>query len=912
MKIKTTEDLVSILYKIIETLKNNSYEISLLKYLNNDSPFYQIEGFKNNDNLILKIYLKKDGTKTIQFVNHEEIFENLIFKKCENYTFKILIKKDEIENIELKLLTLKKIKILNFELDSNNSIELYNFKIKCLNENYRINLKIFSTGTILMQGANSDFFNLIIDYLFYNKEKIIIKFNEYNKNLNKLIENMQDSIFQRFLNKKQLSKEQLCIVESQENFIVINAIAGSGKTTTLEGVINKWNQKRILYIVYNKKMKEEAEYRFKEYQNVKIVTSHSMAYEKYSLRNTKENLDIFQLAKEFKISFQDASFLSKAFQLYLTSKIISKKEFIDTKKEILKKIFFKECDIEKNLIKKFNKIMENLLELFKRLINLIELKKIPEIHDYYLKKFQLYEDKIYKYEIVMLDEAQDSNEVVMDIIETKFPNARKIIVGDTHQQIYSWRGAVNAMKYFSQLSGAKLFNLTTSYRIGQDLADICMELLSMKNTNVSILGENKNQQKKSQINIFENNTTTLTILFRKNFNMMKNALYTNKKICFLKDINLEKYLDIKFFKEGNIKNIKHLKILKKYKSYNQLIEHIKAGWIENNDIIMGVQLFEYLGNSFEESLNELNSRIISSKELKKNNPSEVVILGTIHSSKGCEFENLLLSSDYLNFIDNIERMSVEEIEEEINLIYVGLTRTCKNISYILDLNFLKKLIEPYFRTKSYDQKVENENIKRQIYRDMIYKIIQEREIKEIIHFTQMSNLKNILNYGLCSVEYLEKKNISFIQNDFVRLDDRYDYISVSVSFPNYKMLYCKRNETLEPYVVISIKPEILLDKQCLFFSTNAANHKFQNELIERSNPSNLEEFFDIGLNDLPKNYPLDPQAEILIKDIIETNYINCIYLEKNDFNEKRANYIHPNAKHIKFLLGQKYFEKRSW
>ena len=65
-------------------------------------------------------------------------------------------------------------------------------------------------------------------------------------------------------------------------------------------------------------------------------------------------------------------------------------------------------------------------------------------HSFYLKQYQLIEDKqLPNYDYVLLDEGQDTNDVTLDIFLNI--DAAKIIVGDTHQSIYAWRGAENAM-----------------------------------------------------------------------------------------------------------------------------------------------------------------------------------------------------------------------------------------------------------------------------------------------------------------------------------------------------------------------------------------------------------------------------------------------------------------------------------
>ena len=54
--------------------------------------------------------------------------------------------------------------------------------------------------------------------------------------------------------------------------------------------------------------------------------------------------------------------------------------------------------------------------------------------------------------------------------------ATKVIVGDTHQQIYGWRYAVNSL----EKAVYKTFNLSTSFRFSQDIADLAMDILSNK------------------------------------------------------------------------------------------------------------------------------------------------------------------------------------------------------------------------------------------------------------------------------------------------------------------------------------------------------------------------------------------------------------------------------------------------
>ena len=77
-----------------------------------------------------------------------------------------------------------------------------------------------------------------------------------------------------------LTEEQINILASNDN-IKINAVAGSGKTTTIiEYAKTRDPNSRILYLAFNKSVKLEAAKRFSAagLSNVKVETAHSLAY----------------------------------------------------------------------------------------------------------------------------------------------------------------------------------------------------------------------------------------------------------------------------------------------------------------------------------------------------------------------------------------------------------------------------------------------------------------------------------------------------------------------------------------------------------------------------------------------------------------------------------------------------------
>lgn len=92
--------------------------------------------------------------------------------------------------------------------------------------------------------------------------------------------------------------------------------------------------------------------------------------------------------------------------------------------------------------------------------------KLPFSHDCYLKQYALTRPRLLT-DVVMLDEAQDTNPCVFGLVEAQREHAQVVYVGDRFQMIYAWRGAMNAM------AEAKVEHrgwLTHSFRFGPQIA----------------------------------------------------------------------------------------------------------------------------------------------------------------------------------------------------------------------------------------------------------------------------------------------------------------------------------------------------------------------------------------------------------------------------------------------------------
>ncbi|HEM7578080.1 TPA: hypothetical protein U2J86_005134, partial [Serratia marcescens] len=104
----------------------------------------------------------------------------------------------------------------------------------------------------------------------------------------------------------------------------------------------------------------------------------------------------------------------------------------------------------------------------------------------------------------------------------------------------------------------------------------------------------------------------------------------------------------------------------------------------------------------------------------------------------------------------------------------------------------------------------------------IKKIISDRRIRWLCHFTPRCNLKNIKEKGLIPRDILSEKALF---TDQFRFDRNSNAICLSISKPNKWMFKKKQDEGFDLCLIL-IDPNVLL-KNCLFFQHNAATKSYR-------------------------------------------------------------------------------------
>lgn len=99
------------------------------------------------------------------------------------------------------------------------------------------------------------------------------------------------------------------------------------------------------------------------------------------------------------------------------------------------------------------------------------------------------------------------------------------------------------------------------------------------------------------------------------------------------------------------------------------------------------------------------------------------------------------------------------------------------------------------RKKEEEAKRKEENAKREKERiEKLLEIAKNHNIEYFVHFTRLENLDSIIQKGIITRSELNFKQINYQYTDENRFDNQLNTISLSVTFPNYKMLFFLNDE----------------------------------------------------------------------------------------------------------------------
>ncbi|HEX2533739.1 MAG TPA: UvrD-helicase domain-containing protein [Chitinophagaceae bacterium] len=478
---------------------------------------------------------------------------------------------------------------------------------------------------------------------------------------------------------RKLTGEQEAILRSEGN-IRINAVAGSGKTTTLiEYARTRPAGARILYLAFNRAVKLEAARRFAEegLPGVTVETAHSLAYRHVVFRNgytvrasgykTHEIAALLGLKSngEKHAEYIIANHISR-FTAYFCNSAAARVADLDYRTTVTD-------PKARAFVTAFYPTIE---EGTRQLLARMNAGSIEITHDFYLKKFQLAAPAL-PYDYILFDEGQDASGAMLDLFLRQ--PAVKVIVGDTHQQIYGWRYAVNALEGTSFPD----YPLSHSFRFGQPVARLAREVLQWKKhfgPEPAVRIEGKGKATK---------VGTRATIARTNLGLLLQAITFIDRpgrlppVYFEGNLNSYTYADegASLYDVLSLYNGRRQGIRDPLVGTMQTLEDLEEYIEKTGDLQLGVlvDIVREYGNEIPGYLKTLKEQHTGDEERHR----AEMYFSTVHRCKGLEYDEVTLAPDFISEPRLLRTLAEKKegaepdtakLNEEINLLYVALTR----------------------------------------------------------------------------------------------------------------------------------------------------------------------------------------------------------------------------------------------
>jgi superfamily I DNA/RNA helicase len=394
--------------------------------------------------------------------------------------------------------------------------------------------------------------------------------------------------------KKGLTAEQERIVQTspRKQVMVVQAYAGTGKTTTLYHYAKKWSDNKILYLAYNKVLADESKERFKDLPHVTVTTIHALAK-----RHFEEILVGNVGLKE------------------LTAQGLS-------------------LDVARQRLEQFHVFCASDLIAIPEEIRFMFSGKVP--HDAYLKQFQMKRPTL-DYDIIMLDEVQDCTDCILDLV-LRQTHATRLFVGDVYQKIYGFRHVGNPFEYIlNRVPNARGYYLSVAFRFGFDL---------MRFTNLFLLkkynetrGFSKSLAPPTQLSVSNELFPGLVVICRYNLTALKLMLESDLPMCIVgKNIDFAKEIqfatDLWFLQNRMSDLIASTKVarfetLQHFQDFHNAHQNIK--WKNR------MQLVQLYGEHTADLWRDAQRRTDSENG---------VMVVTAHQAKGSEYDHVMVYDDF--------------------------------------------------------------------------------------------------------------------------------------------------------------------------------------------------------------------------------------------------------------------------
>lgn len=461
------------------------------------------------------------------------------------------------------------------------------------------------------------------------------------------------------------------------NNIVVNAVAGSGKTTTLLMLL-ELARGHSLFLAFNKSIVDELKKRVRRSDLVNISTFHSLGFRslnshyshrirtsQYKTWNLLEkvNSEVWRLKK--KEFVKTAYHLSDLWDLYRVTLSSTLEQLVTECNRV--SVYYDNAILEKFFeflpwIETYNKSP--------REIDFTDMVYLCAIHNVTLPTP----------DTLFIDEAQDLNAAQHRLVDKMRVKGRFVAVGDRLQAIYAFTGSHSeSFDIFTQKENTVLLPLSVSYRCPLNVVKFAQrynqDILPYEGNSPGVVRNGVYNECIEGDMVICRNLKPLVDLF---FDLIDLG-----KRCFIKGKDLGKSL-ISTIERFSYVNHTHLLPIEFNKELLEIERKLREEGVEEpvkhfkyRTMLERFLILRRISIKFK-LVSEMSSFIstIFSDVSKENS----IVLSTIHKAKGLENDRVFFLGR--NLIPSRYAVTKEQLQQEQNLNYVAVTRARKELIFL--------------------------------------------------------------------------------------------------------------------------------------------------------------------------------------------------------------------------------------
>jgi len=465
-------------------------------------------------------------------------------------------------------------------------------------------------------------------------------------------------------------------IDNSSHSLIIEAVAGSGKTTTIVEAVSRLPSQDYIFLAFNKSIAEELKFR-----GVKASTFHALCFAELNSRLSKRpKVD----SRKVPGIFQAIATETEQEEYWEIPKLVSlgKNSALttDSSNEEWEDIIDSH-ELSFPSVSHAVSLAERVLRISNARLDVIDFDDMLYIP--WLKNF-----RIKSYATVFVDEAQDTNALQLALLQSIVDpfGGRLIAVGDERQAIYGFRGAgTGSMAAIEQRFGCTRLPLSISYRCSKAVVAQAKVLVPQIEASETAPEGNAAEVTSWALRHLKPGTAVICRVNKPLIKLAWRLVQAGQPIRYL-GRDLVKGMKKLIEKHGKHVNMETLVVRLEAERDKEILQAEKKG---KTSLIPGIEdrygsilalAAELPHHATPADLVTAISRIFTETD------SGGVTLCTVHKSKGLEWGSVFIL-DRNHYMPHPRVREGWQLQQEINMLYVAITRAKQNLLFISSENF---------------------------------------------------------------------------------------------------------------------------------------------------------------------------------------------------------------------------------